>query len=437
MKKSIYIITVLMLALTANSFGQDIIINFAGEGASTEVTTVEVVNLSNCTSITVPSGSSLNLTTGEIITDVEEFENLESNSISSYPNPFGNSTSIEFYVSQTDYVTVTICDIAGKIVADYGKEMTAGLHSFEFTANNVGMYFINVSGTNFVQSSKVICLSNNSQQAQLVYNEQVTRTITEKNYKTDNSKEFSFTVGDTLKLKGISGDYAYATVIVVEPTASETYTFNFVACQDADGNNYAVVEINTQTWMAENIKTTSYVGGDAIPLVTNNTEWYNLENNDTEKAYCFYDNDENSVYGALYTYAAATNGDNTGTDVQGVCPTGWHIPSDDEWTILTTYLGGESVAGGKLKSTCMELWNAPNTGATNERGFTALPGGLRESYIDGSFHYDGIYSYWWSATEDSGSSLGAWYHSFAYLYTNVYRDLNYKSYGFSVRCIKD
>ena len=437
MKKSIYIITVLMLALTANSFGQDIIINFAGEGASTEVTTVEVVNLSNCTSITVPSGSSLNLTTGEIITDVEEFENLESNSISSYPNPFGNSTSIEFYVSQTDYVTVTICDIAGKIVADYGKEMTAGLHSFEFTANNVGMYFINVSGTNFVQSSKVICLSNNSQQAQLVYNEQVTRTITEKDYKTDNSKEFSFTVGDTLKLKGISGDYAYATVIVVEPTASETYTFNFVACQDADGNNYAVVEINTQTWMAENIKTTSYVGGDAIPLVTNNTEWYNLENNDTDKAYCFYDNDENSVYGALYTYAAATNGDNTGTGVQGVCPTGWHIPSDDEWTILTTYLGGESVAGGKLKSTCMELWNAPNTGATNERGFTALPGGLRESYIDGSFHYDGIYSYWWSATEDSGSSLGAWYHSFAYLYTNVYRDLNYKSYGFSVRCIKD
>lgn len=437
MKKSIYIITVLMLALTANSFGQDIIINFAGEGASTEVTTVEVVNLSNCTSITVPSGSSLNLTTGEIITDVEEFENLESNSISSYPNPFGNSTSIEFYVSQTDYVTVTICDIAGKIVADYGKEMTAGLHSFEFTANNVGMYFINVSGTNFVQSSKVICLSNNSQQAQLVYNEQVTRTITEKDYKTDNSKEFSFTVGDTLKLKGISGDYAYATVIVVEPTASETYTFNFVACQDADGNNYAVVEINTQTWMAENIKTTSYVGGDAIPLVTSGSGWYNLENNDTDKAYCFYDNDENSVYGALYTYAAATNGDNTGTGVQGVCPTGWHIPSDDEWTILTTYLGGNSVAGGKLKSTCMELWNDPNTGATDERGFSALPGGLRESYIEGAFHYDGVYSYWWSATEDSSSSLGAWYHSFAYLYTNVYRDLNYKSYGFSVRCIKD
>ncbi len=378
-------------------------------------------------------GSSLNLTTGAV--GVEEFENLESNSISSYPNPFGNSTNIEFYVSQSDYVTVTVCDIAGKIVADYGREMTAGVHSFEFTANNFGMYFINVSGTNFVESSKVICLSNNSQQAQLVYNEQIAGATTEKSYKS--SKDFTFSEGDMLKIKGISGDYAYATVIVVEPTVSETYTFDFVACTDGDNNNYAVVTIGTQTWMAENIKTTSYVGGGDIPLVEDNTAWGDLadDDEDVSKAYCFYDTDGNSageIYGALYTYAAATNGDNTGIGVQGVCPTGWHMPSDDEWTALETELGDE--AGGKLKSTCMELWNDPNTGATNQSGFSALPGGYR-NHSGGSSSSIGSTGYWWSATVHS-SSL-AWYRNLGHSYAASFRSNYYKSYGFSVRCVRD
>ncbi len=437
MKKLNLILVFIMLSITG--FGQ-IIIDFAGQGASSEVTTVEVVNLSNCTSIEVLGNGSLNLTTGAV--GVEEFENLESNVISSYPNPFGNSTSIEFYVSQSDYVTVTVCDIAGKVVANYGNELTAGVHYFEFTANNLGMYFINVSGTNFVESSKVICLSNNSQQAQLVYNEQIAGAITEKSYKSAKD-DFSFTTGDTLKLKGISGDYA--TVMVVEPTVSATYTFDFVACQDNDGNNYAVVQIGEQTWMAENIKTTSYVGGVEILHVEDDTEWGALEDNDEAKAYCFYENDENSVYGALYTYAAATNGDYSGTSVQGVCPTGWHVPSDDEWKDLEMELGMSSDdangtgwrgtnEGGKLKSTCTELWNGSNAGATNESGFLALPGGTRFSSI-GSFNYAGSYGGWWGATQSSG--LTAWYRILSYDSAEVSR-LDYgKSYGFSVRCLRD
>ena len=431
MRKLSFISVFIMLTITV--FGQDIIIDFVGDGASSEVTTVEVVNVSNCTSIEVPGESSLNLTTGEIVTSVEEFENLESNSISNYPNPFDNSTSIEFYVSQSDYVTVTVCDITGKVVANYAKELTSGVHSFEFIANNLGMYFINVSGTNLVESSKVICLSNSSQQSQLVYNEQIAGATTEKNYKSAKD-DFSFTVGDMLKIKGISGDYAYATVMIVEPTETTTYTFDFVECTDGDGNNYAVVTIGEQTWIAENIKTTSYVGGDDIPLIEDNTEWGNLGDNDTDKAYCFYDNDVNSVYGALYTYAATTNGDNTGTSVQGVCPAGWHVSSDDEWTALTDELDGESVAGGKLKSTCMELWNAPNEGATNENGFSAFPSGYR-SGNDGTFYNAGSYGSWWSATQSSGSN--AWTHNLNYDNAKVNRYGDYKSYGFSVRCLRD
>ncbi len=184
-------------------------------------------------------------------------------------------------------------------------------------------------------------------------------------------------------------------------------------------------------------KTTSYVGGGDIPLVEDNTAWSNLADDDenVSKAYCFYDTDGNSageIYGALYTYAAATNGDNTGTGVQGVCPTGWHMPSDDEWDDLETELG--DVAGGKLKSTCMELWNSSNTGATNESGFSALPGGYHSSSY-GSFDTAGNYGYWWSATQYSGSS--AWLRNLYYGYAEVGRYDSSKSLGFSVRCLRD
>ncbi|MBA7527477.1 hypothetical protein ES705_19653 [subsurface metagenome] len=176
--------------------------------------------------------------------------------------------------------------------------------------------------------------------------------------------------------------------------------------------------------MAENLKTTKYNDGTAIPLVTNSTEWDNL----TTPGYCWYNNDEASyknTYGALYNWYTV----NTGK----LCPTGWHVPTDSEWTILTDYLGGYSVAGGKLKETGTTHWNSPNTGATNESGFTALPGGYRTN--SGAFNNVGSNGNWWSSTESS--STYAWHRSMNYSSSNVYRDYSGKSYGFSVRCVRD
>ena len=119
--------------------------------------------------------------------------------------------------------------------------------------------------------------------------------------------------------------------------------------------------------------------------------------------------------------------------VQGVCPSGWHLPSDAEWTQLTDYLGGESVAGGKLKETGTTHWLSPNTGATNETGFTALPGGYR--YDNGPFSDIGYSGYWWSATE--GSTDYAWYRNMYYSSYVVDSYLNGKELGFSVRCVRD
>ncbi len=119
--------------------------------------------------------------------------------------------------------------------------------------------------------------------------------------------------------------------------------------------------------------------------------------------------------------------------VQGVCPTGWHLPSDAEWTQLIDSLGGESVAGGKLKETGTTHWNSPNTGATNEIGFTALPGGGR--YFGGSFDGIGNYGNWWSATENSTDN--AWYRYMFYNGSNTFRLNYFKELGFSVRCVRN
>jgi uncharacterized protein (TIGR02145 family) len=189
---------------------------------------------------------------------------------------------------------------------------------------------------------------------------------------------------------------------------------------DNDGNTYKTIQIGTQTWMAENLKTTKYNDGTAIPKVTDVVTWTGL----TTPGYCWYTNDSVS-YGALYNFYSVI--------ISKLCPTGWHVPSDAEWTTLITYLGGESVAGDKQKETGITHWESPNTGATNESGFTALPGGYRN--YDGSFTSIRKDGYWWSSTESS--SVDAYYNDLFYDSDIAASDDSDKKDGFSVRCLMD
>ncbi len=162
-----------------------------------------------------------------------------------------------------------------------------------------------------------------------------------------------------------------------QSTPSDTVT-------DIDGNVYHTVTIGTQVWLVENLKTTRYNDGTSIPLVTDSAAWSNADTS----AYCWYNNDiaNKNTYGALYNWFTV----NTGK----LAIAGWHIPTDAEWTTLTDYLGGESIAGGKLKETGTTHWRSPNAGATNESGFTALPGGHRD--VNGTFSAMGDDGFWWS-----------------------------------------
>ena len=211
-------------------------------------------------------------------------------------------------------------------------------------------------------------------------------------------------------------------------------TFNpnlaYGTMSDIDGNQYKTITIGTQTWMAENLKTTKYRNGDPIPNVTDNATWAALATG----AYCFYDNyaDYKSTYGALYNLNAVADGRN-------LAPTGWHIPTDAEWTTLTDYLGGAG-AGGKLKEGGTAHWTTQNTGGSNSSGFTALPGGVLESDSNLYFPYTGFlsicgYGIWWTSPENSTSS--AWTRELTYDISEILRETYNKEYGCSVRCLKD
>jgi uncharacterized protein (TIGR02145 family) len=194
---------------------------------------------------------------------------------------------------------------------------------------------------------------------------------------------------------------------------------------DIDGNIYQGIRIGGQVWMKENLKVSRYRNGDLIPIVADPTAWSALITGGRS----WYNNDSTTYenpYGNLYNYYAVV-------DTRGLCPVEWHVPSDAEWTILTTYLGGESNAGGKMKSKGTANWITPNTSATNESGFSVLPGGSRS--VDGSFNSIGYDAFFWSATEEVTNF--AWARFLTTSIGYVFRSTNGKSFGASVRCLKD
>ena len=192
---------------------------------------------------------------------------------------------------------------------------------------------------------------------------------------------------------------------------------------DIDGNSYIVVKIGSQYWMAENLQSTKFTDGTKIPLVSDYKTWGNL----ITPGYCWYNNDAGSYrtdYGALYNGFTVSTGK--------LCPLGWHIPSTEEWMTLASYCG-EKTAGGKLKESSTRYWMNPNNGATNETGFTALPGGSRGNL--GSFLDEGLRGHWWSSTEyDKTNILN---NTMGYSYSNVTGSSDHKKSGLSVRCVKD
>lgn len=216
---------------------------------------------------------------------------------------------------------------------------------------------------------------------------------------------------------------------IVDPLPVTTVT-------DIDGNVYETVIIGTQEWMKENLAVTHYRNGDSIPHVTVAATWSIVSSG----AYCEYGNNTNNVatYGRMYNWHAVV-------DSRSIAPEGWHVPSDEEWQLLEMYLGlsqaqADSLGwrgtdeGGKLKAKGTTHWSSPNSGATNESGFSALPGGIR-GHDHGVYAYLGEYACFWSST--SHTSLSALCRYLNHDRSEAYRPTFGKRGGFSIRCVKD
>jgi len=412
MKKTIliYILTLGFLQTQA----QDYLIGFAGTGATTSVGSVQVDNLTRMTTVTLNGTDILHLKTSLGIED-QKAHNIN---LHIYPNPMTEESMLTFVAPDNGNAAISIVGLTGKTVYQVNTMLSAGTHSFRVTGIREGMCLLKVTGKNYFYSTKLISQSKLDCMAKIEYvpSDQINQS---KQLKSNTATiDMQYTNGDQLLFKGISG--IYSTIVTDVPTSSKTTTFNFVACTDADNNNYSIVQIGTQTWMAENLNV-----GTRINSLVDQTS------NSIIEKYCNSDNDSNcAVYGGIYQWDEAMQYSTT-PGIQGICPTGWHFPTDGEWTILTTNLGSDNEAA-QMKETGTAHWLSPNTDATNSSGFTALPGGYRK--LDGTFGGIGSVGSWGSSTEYD-------------IYESYYWDLDYSNYvfrnnwfkdsGFSVRCIKD
>jgi len=415
--KKIYIMVCLAI-MAGHLYGQDYLITFSGTGGSTAVDAVLVQNLTQGTSLAIQGADTLRLqaTLGVPLTRKPDLQ------LQVYPNPVLQNATLNVHVSIASVVKITILSADGKLIYRLDKSLRQGLHSFRLNGFPTGCYIVNIESEYQSGSLAFISAGSGRTSGGLHYagsNENFSSDIQLKS--SSGIVPMQYNAGDQLLFTG-SADI-FATVFPFVPTASAEISFFFVEATDGDGNHYPTVAIGSKIWLARNLMTTKYTDGGAIEFPgTDNNAW--LTN--TSGAYAWYDNDigNKDIYGALYNWYAV--------DTSILCPAGWHIPDDAEWNVLTDFLGGMDIAGGKLKETGLLHWADPNLDATNETGFTALPGGNRNG--DGSFSLLGSSGNWWSATSEI---LGAYDRHLYNSNGSIYRQLYGMNMGFSVRCVRN
>jgi len=322
---------------------------------------------------------------------------------------------LKLHVQEQSSVTIQAYNLQGCLLTSMHTTLSTGDHSIALMNRSSGVYVYKVHINNNVYqiTSNSLCSyaesANTAQETSAYSLSKQAKTLT--------------TINDTLRVRK-DGYSDYLVPVHTSDTSGITIRMHWtLTVTDADGNVYHTVKIGTQTWTVENLKTTHYNDGTAIPLVTDSVAWKNL----TTGAYCWYNNSSKykNTYGALYNWYAV----NTGK----LAPAGWHVPTDAEWDTIEALLGGEAVAGGALKDTGTVYWKSPNTGATNSSGFSALPGGSRG--YNGAFDGVGTNGSWWSAAADGASDACN-----RYLYygsSALGRDVDDESCGFSVRLLRD
>jgi uncharacterized protein (TIGR02145 family) len=402
-----------LLLLLCNTFSVSAFnynITFTASGASTTIDYIKVQNLTQGTTVTVSAGSSLEVTAIKDIPAIDE-------SIRIYPNPIKNKATISYYASTGGSTQINVFGIDGRNLIGISKNLSIGINQFELALPK-GAYSLQINENGKLHSTKILSQSNNIAEIKYKGNENVQQNVPHKVKAI--SVPMQYNNGDILIFKAYSGNYVSTLTDII--SGNKTINFNFVECKDADGNYYSTLTIGNQVWMAENLKTSKYRNNIAITDKTNSTSW----GTSTTEALSDYATPTNSTtYGKLYNWYAASSTNN-------LAPLGWHIPTDADWTNLSDFLGGLNIGGDKLKENGNSHWLTTNTTATNETGFTAMPGGTRST--DNTIYDIGNIGYWWSVTEGTTTN-NAWYRSLSNQNGSVTRGYFSKSGGMSVRCL--
>jgi len=368
-----------------------------------------------------------------------------------YPNPFRDDTWVDFSLPESRTVRADLYNIIGQRVLSEELPLSAGYYTMNLSLPHLstGIYFLRFRGIE-QQAIKLMKVGGDVHYDTRLLSRgsiQVTsRSVMGLPLEKTTAEDAEFTIQvekDRYEAWSVTNQIESDTTINIPLMLMAEYLLT-----DIDGNEYQTVKIGDQWWMAENLRTTRYRNGDEIPTGLSDTEWKST----TFDAYAIYPHEKvddiNSdaemveAYGKLYNWYAVE-------DDRGLCPTGWHVPSDDEWKKLEIHLGMSQQEadntglrgadeGGKLKTTRTEpeshpRWRSPNTGATNESGLSGLPGGIRS--ILGSFGLIRGYGYWWSSTMDNTNH--AWGRYLYFFSSVVYRNHYDFQNGFSVRCLRD
>ncbi|MFN8351766.1 MAG: fibrobacter succinogenes major paralogous domain-containing protein [Flavobacteriales bacterium] len=358
------------------------------------------------------------------------------------PNPFLDHTEILVGTDRSGQAVLQVHDATGRLEAAYAGTVAAGQHRFRFTTATPGVHVLTVIQDGRSAVHRMVAITGDASGSSLTYACGIGSSDIAKSYRS----LFTWTPGDELRYIGYATDagIVHSAAIDEVPVATATRTFELfagLACPesptvtDIDGNVYHTVQIGGQCWTAENLRTTTYANGDPIPNVTDNTAWTQL----TSGAWCNYENNAgyDSIYGKLYNWYAAAN--------PNICPEGWHVPIDAEWQQLESALGmpteelgqvairGEAQnVGGSMKTTTLR--DAPNTGATNEIGFSCVPSGFRDGGI-GDYDYIGCIGAFWSDSESEAEN--AWYRYLYCIHQGIVRIDESMRNGISVRCLRD
>lgn len=366
-----------------------------------------------------------------------------------FPNPVADQTTIRLFLPASDRLQFTVSDIMGRIWINRNYRLKSGYHFFTFYPGMEQLYFLSVRTNDHIRTIKIINMKIGASASETCKFEYMSQSVIIDGFKAESSLNgFDFSLGDMLKF--ISSSALGERVITGEPLDDQTFYFHYTGdpcpgmptVTDIEGNIYNTVQINDQCWMKENLKTTTYNSGTAIPNVTNAIEWSNLDSG----AYVWYDHDSTwkDQYGALYNWLATD-------DPGGLCPTGWHIPTDEEWTALTDYIGGTGIPNANKLKSCSQVnsplggncttdehprWDADNANGnygTDDYGFSALPGGNRSS--SGTFDDIGTRGLWWSSTEFG--IYNAKHRRLRNGYGGIDIGNHDMHFGLSVRCLKN